>query len=329
MVKPSKAEAKRIAAQARAAANPPPVLPAALVAFLDTFAPRSRPEAWEAVKDVHRLVMYRSGIRGKESFRKRCGALAGFLMWRYEQGSSVEIAEAMTFEAIDQYYLSGLAHLSKGSRNDYRSWLRNLAATANPGLAAPKVAPLGHQEIRPGYSRGEELAIMRIAQRQRSKAARRSLCAVVGLCAGAGLDAIDLRHLRRRHIHDRGEAGIEVSVPGPRPRRVMVRREYEQLVRIGIEGLRANDLLIGRDVNRRNLVSAVVENAEILDDDVPHIEASRLRATWLGWLMTRPVPIQVILAAAGLKTARSLVELIPHLPAPEEFDSYLLGETRS
>ena len=328
MVNSSKAEAKRIAAQARMAANTLPVLPAAFVAFLDTYAPRAHPDTWNAVKDVHRLVMYRSGIRGAESFRRRCGALAGFLVWRYEQGSPVEIAEAMTFEAIDQYYLSGMSRLSKASRNDYRSWLRNLASAANPGLSAPKVAPLGHREIKPGYDRADELAIIRIALRQRLKAARRSLCAVVGLCAGAGLDSIDLRHMRRRHIKDHGDAGIEVWVAGPRPRKVMVRREYEQLVRIGIEGLAAGSLVIGRDVDRRNLVGAIVENAEILGD-VPHIEASRLRATWLGWLMTRPVPIQVILAAAGLKSARTLVELIPHLPVAAESDSYLLGEARS
>lgn len=38
-----------------------------------------------------------------------------------------------------------------------------------------------------------------------------------------------------------------------------------------------------------------------------------MRATWLADLMTDSIPIAVILQAAGLKSARTLVDLLPHL----------------
>ena len=46
-----------------------------------------------------------------------------------------------------------------------------------------------------------------------------------------------------------------------------------------------------------------------LGKDVPHIEASRLRTTWIAELMSEAIPVQVILHAAGLKSARTLTDL--------------------
>lgn len=327
MPKTSRAAAKRFAANARTQHTNPTPLPDKLRTYLDNYTPdRLDHTRWAAVRAVHRAVMERSKLRGEESFKKRVAELAAYLVWRHEHGLSIGIADAMTYSAIDDHYRLGCSQLGENSRNDRRSRLRKLAEAANPGLeAATRAVPLGHQPIKPGYTPRDEAAIQRAALRQRRPASRRALCIVVGLCAGAGLDSVDLRYLLCRHIDDRGDAGIVVHVPGPRARRVMVRRDYELLVRVGLDGLRPNDLVIGRDLSRRNLVGGLVERAELLGD-LPHIEASRLRSTWLTWLMTRTVPLNVILDAAGLKTARSLVDLLPHMPTQPTDDQTLRGE---
>lgn len=162
------------------------------------------------------------------------------------------------------------------------------------------------------YTTEEEAAITRYAFRQRHGATRRQLCIAVGLCGGAGGDSVDLRHARRHHIEVTPD-GIIVNFPGPRSRRVVVRRSYEALVFAGIEGLTPGQLLIGTTVGRKNIVARIVEQAEL--HGAPHIEASRLRTTWLAWLMTRPVPLNVILDGAGLATARTLGDLLAYLPA--------------
>ena len=81
----------------------------------------------------------------------------------------------------------------------------------------------------------------------------------------------------------------------------------------------AGRLVLGRIADRRNIVSAIVEKAELFDE-VPHLEAGRLRATWLSVLLSEHVPIAVVLDAAGLKSARTLTELIDTLP---EIDPHL------
>ena len=91
----------------------------------------------------------------------------------------------------------------------------------------------------------------------------------------------------------------------------VVRIEFEDLVRIGIDGLSPDDLVIGTSVSRRNVVGNLVARAEL--GSVDHLDASRLRSTWLTWLLTRPVPLATIMAASGLQSARTLTELLDHL----------------
>jgi len=146
----------------------------------------------------------------------------------------------------------------------------------------------------------------------------------VGLCGGAGLNPTDLRDLRCRHIVDHGTDGIEIDIPGKNPRDVWVRHDYEDLVRIATDGRRPGVLVIGTKANRSNITGNIIDKAEILGD-VPHIEAARLRSTWLAWLITRPIPLNVILDAAGLKTARTIVDLIAYLPDPASNAIHLRG----
>ena len=68
----------------------------------------------------------------------------------------------------------------------------------------------------------------------------------------------------------------------------------------------------------------------ILSTDVPHIDAARLRTTWLAELMGEPVPLNVLLAAAGLRSARTITDLFRML-TPEELTAasdVLRGEPR-
>lgn len=313
--KPSRRAAQRRTAQAQASVNQ--TLSAHLTELLKAYRPDGVSEAtWAAIRDAHHQVMTRSGIVGRDSFKKQLKVVALYLGWRHGQGGSMELSEALNFDLIDSWYLTGTDGLADRTRNDYRSRMRKLAARANPSQdAAPQIKTLGHRSVRPGYTPVEAAAIRRIAVRQSRPATRRTMCAVVGLCQGAGLDSQDLRGLIGRHIIDHGANGIEVHVPGNRARVTWVRRDHEELVRIGVTGIGPDALILGRVADRRNIVHAITEKADLFDD-APHIEASRLRATWLSGLLTEQVPVSVILNAAGLKSARTLTELIDTLPQP-------------
>lgn len=319
MSKVSKAAAKRLAAAKRAAAE----TPAGLAANLEALLARYRPVAldddvWLAVREVHHAVMRRSGIVGENSFIHRCGDLAAYLAWRAESGLAVGITDAMTFAALDDYHRRGDHDtLSDRSWDERHSKLRNLARKANPGLDAPSpAATIGHQPIKAPYDYREEVIIRRLALRQRRPVIRRQLCAIVGLCAGAGLGPADLRGLCRHDIADLGDEGIRVDVGGRRPRTGWVRCTYEDLVRVGIDGLSAHQLVLGTKKDRRNITSSPIANAEFYGKDLPAIEVGRLRSTWLAWAMTQTMPLQVLLAAAGLSTTRTLEDLVAYLDPP-------------
>jgi hypothetical protein len=312
--RPSRRAAQRLAASHVAERDSIPTLRSDLERMLTEYVLSGVDDGtWETIRPVHHEVMRRSQLTGADSFRKHLGVVAKYLAYRHEQSLGIGITAAFSAVEIDHYYLHGLTG-SVTTCNDYRSRLLNLARRVNPDPNAPVKTPaFGHSVVRPGYSAAEEAAIRRVALRQRTPRIRRQLCAIVGLCGGAGLDATDLRHLRGRDIIDHGDSGIEVRIPQGRVRTTWVRHTHEDLVRIGIDGLPAHALVIGQRENRRNVANQIVVQAELTDVD--HLDVCRLRSTWLSWLLTHPVPLQVILDAAGLKTARTLGELVDYLTA--------------
>jgi hypothetical protein len=320
---------KRLRAEILEEAQQPKPVPDSVREFLDKYRPERIDDAtWSVVGPIVRSVISSSGYTGEESVKKHSGALAAYLAWRHQERLAVEVEHALVHEAIDAYFMRGLGDTSARVRRDYRSRLHNLASRTNPGLTAPSVTTDGYLSIRPGYTSVEETAIRRVTLRQRRPQTRRQLCAVVGLCGGAGVDPRDLVHMDRSHIDDRGASGgVWVSIPGPRARTVVVRRDYEDLVRMAIDGLGEHAPLVGCTLGKSGSVANAVDNADTYDD-CPPIDARRLRTTWITWLATNRVPLNVILHAAGLTSARTLTDIIAALPPVEPGDSLRDGGVR-
>lgn len=148
---------------------------------------------------------------------------------------------------------------------------------------------------------------------------------MVGLGLGAGLDGRDLKTVTR---DDLGEVGLDptktilmVTVTGGRePRTVPVRAGYDVLVR---EGLTLHDqcgrgpraVLLGQDTTRDHVTSPVTERAVHADvTKSVNIDASRLRNTWVVAAMCANVPMADLLRAAGLRSARTISDLLPFCP---------------
>jgi hypothetical protein len=313
-VRRSAAATKRLATEHIKRASNLPELPTTQREMLERYRPNGVTDTvWEQVRPVVTEVLTKSCLVGDKSFQKHLGVVASYVTWLATQHRSMAITEAFTFDAIDQYYLTGLTGMSKRTCNDYRSRLQNIAKKINTGVNAPSgiATPLGHISVRPGYTPAEEATLRRIALRQSRPRIRTQLCAIVGFGAGAGLDSVDLRNLHRHHI-DVTDNGIVVNVTGRNPRQVIVRATYEELVLVAIEGLTPKQLVVGIGKSKKNPVAKVIDNADLFDD-TPPIDMSRLRSTWISWLMTCRVPLGLILQAAGLRSARTLTDLLPHL----------------
>lgn len=312
--RPNASAARRRAAQLRDRVTaPPPPLPPRNAEYLATFAPQSIPAAQrDRGRAAVVAVMQRADhIVGHANFVKHTSDVTKLVAWAIADQRDLGWQALMSHDLIHDFARDPRSGVSEGHRADRMRRLKALASHLNTGLdAPPKPAPVAHRTVRAPYTPAEDAAIIAIARTQPSTRTRRQMCALVGLCRGAGCGAEELRHVHAHHINDRGPDGIDVTLgTGDTQRTVPVRRDYEDLVRIGITGLNPTDLVIGRVPDRRNVAASVVAQAVILGT-APKIDASRLRTTWIAELMIKPIPIATILAAAGLKSARTLTDLI-------------------
>lgn len=289
------------------------VLPENLAAVIDGYNPTWVPETTMVkIRPFLHAAITASTLSGRESVRKHCNHLTHIACFAVQRGTALEIYTVLTSAFVDEYVRVGMEDQENHLRAERRRRLLALATNANPGPDVPaKLTPVGHSAIKACYTPAELAAITRVSAVQPTAARQRDLAIVVSLGAGAGLDSVDIRDLFTDHIEDLGEQGIRIHVQGPRPRIVTLRRRYEDLLRAAVADMPAGQLLLGHKQDRRNTAARATERAAL--HKVPHIEPARLRATWLADLMTDRIPVALILQAAGLRSARTLSELQPHL----------------
>lgn len=315
-------ERARLLAEREAPGSP---LPEEFVLWLKTqYQPKSELQGvWPQLLPFVLQALEASQVRGTDSLRKHVTHLAYFGAWILDQGLVLDPQTALVRTRTDEYGRVGMPRSTEKSRSDRRSRLRGLADQINPEQAPAKTKSIPRPSLKPPYTEAEMQAVRRVVAVQPTPEMTRALCICVGLGAGAGIDSPELKLLVRNNIEDLNEDGIRVQVPGANGRTVWVLREYEDMVRHGLTGLAPEQLLIGREPGRHNVASQVFGRAKLYGN-LPALEQSRLRTTWLGTLMTRPVPLAVICRAAGLKSTRTLFDLLPHLP--EQPDSGALRD---
>lgn len=346
--RPSRAAALRHARAAMAAAaeadsrpriaevNPAALVPGVAEAIA-TYRPKRLAAApWAELRPVWERLIVGFAPASRGAVGGPAAVLVGFLCWADERPGRPDPNAPLALDELletgpggslidaydEQLRRDGVADSSRATR---RAVLRRALRSLDPRTAATRIA---YQPVAGPYSATECAALVRLARHQPSEARRRELSFVVGLGLGAGLDGRDLRNTDRSSFSDLelpGEAPVlAVRVGGSeRPRTVVVRRAYEPLVR---EALASHDAarrgksapILGRSATRRNITTPVMEHAVTARvGERVAIEVNRLRATWLVAAMCARVPLGALLSAAGLRSARSLTDLLVHCPAPE------------
>lgn len=198
-----------------------------------------------------------------------------------------------------------------------RRAVRNLSSKPAP-------APLSHS-IQPPYTPAECAVITKLAVHQPTLSGRRSMCAMVGLGLGAGLDGRDQRSVLAGDISeltiDR-QSVVMVKVRGARAREVPIQAPYDDLVRTAVrihfeQDRSARTPLYGSKADRKNVTGPVKARAKSARGTGVDIEVNRLRSTWLVSLLCAPIPRTAVMKLAGLSSARTLGDLIAHCPNPD------------
>lgn len=313
MTAPSPRRSAAAARRLREQASTPRTRPTAPPEAHAGFRPQgSLAQAWDVVGPATVQIVTAAGLTGTESYRKHLTHVGYFLAWANAEGHPVEPG-TMRRDLTDEYTRIGMPDSTAKSRTDRRARLRRIADKINPDLAPDRGLVVARPSVKPPYTADEITRIAWVAVTQPTASQRRKLSLCVGLGAGAGLDSLDIRHLRRRDITIDERNGVTVEVGGSRPRTVAVLRTYETLVADGLRDLAPEDLVLGTDEHRRTIAARAIADATVLGD-CPRIEQSRLRSTWLAHLLTHRVPVALVLHSAGLTSGRTLGDLLPYLP---------------
>lgn len=316
--RPSAAAARRASAAERARlaalALPAPPLDPFYESILQRFQPR-QVDAARWARDTGPFVrdlMRRSHVRGVATFPQLLSETSLYVDWATSRGTALTLEALLRHDLIEQWVAANSHTGTKTTWSNRRSRLRNLASHVLPGVDAPaRGEAFARAAVKPPYTCAEVAAVERLVLNQPGTTTKRQLCAMVGLGLGAGLGAIDLRSLRAHHVTQDSDGNWWVAVQKPRERVVPVRDRYVPFLLRGLEGLAADDLVLGKQETRQNITGGIVASAAIGSTNVEPDQA-RLRATWILTAMTEPIPLADLLQACGLTSARTLTDLIPY-----------------
>ncbi|MGO9909995.1 MAG: hypothetical protein ACLPQS_02360 [Acidimicrobiales bacterium] len=200
-------------------------------------------------------------------------------------------------------------------RRDLRTNLRHVARRVVPELWMPGPVPLGRTRASLAYSPGEMAAYLRLADAQPTEARRERLSGLICLGAGAGLSGADLRLVRGCDIAHR-HGGLVVTVRGRAPRVVPVLQAYEARL-VSSARFSGERFVIGGVAADRHNVTTRLVNSACVRGDLPRLEVSRLRATWLS-AQAEALGLPALFAAAGFSYPQQLYDIVCRLGRPSE-----------
>ncbi len=307
--------------------------PPEITAVILGYTPRLPADEWGRVRSVTRDFVAAAQPVSIASAKQLMWIVSSYAVWAqtHTGASTLTIAVLADLDASHRYTTTGIAGVRKSTIETRRSTLDNAIRIIRDG-PRPKA---GYRTGSAPYTRNEETRLILLACHQPTVLRRTRLGAVVALGAGAGLNSAEIRGVAPHHISEQQTDGIfylQVEVvAGARPRTVPLRNSHRSLLSDVLRwhrdnGLNDSDLLTGTATNR-NVVSMIVGQCNTADGKPVDVNAFRLRATWLLAVANTHIPLTALMAAAGLKSARPIADLIPYLPEPDpdEYATIIAG----
>lgn len=277
-------------------------------AELASYRPLLGATVWETIRPfVHATV---AGRCGEYSLGKRRMALirmTAFAAWLHTTGYAQLNERALNPDLIDYYWHHRRTVVTEQTAKQERKLLRAIAGIA-PTIE--RNLPASRSEVKAPYSESELRDFRRWARWLRIPGHRRDALALLALCAGCGLSAGELMHVRRSHIIQLTDQKLGVTVTVRAPRTVPVLQAWADALAQVREG-EPEELVFSPGSRTRNGNQLVNVMRDIHGESKPI--AGRLRTTWLTRHLAAGTRLDILLPAAGLKDAISLAPLVQHL----------------
>lgn len=285
-----------------------------VTAAVDRFAPSDVPlEVWGRVERLVRGWVEEVGPPTVRRAKTLMNAGAQLALWADARGQPLDAQTLLHPTTIDRFFAEGCAHLTPGTRTNYRSMLRLLGREViGPTLFPPPTLVVPRPNPRLPYTAAEVNGLVAWAAGLATEAMRSGMTILLALGLGAGLTAEEIRRLVGTDVTV-DDGGVLVSVIGDRARQVPVLRRWERAVAAAAAAGTSPVFNSGRDRIRKHDTSNFVERCS---DGHMTVSLQRLRTTWIVGQVQAGTPLVALAAAAGVNLAQ-LARYLPLVPVAE------------
>lgn len=292
------------------------------------YRPRLPAHRWEPVAGQVRAVVTAVAPATSNIARRLLYVVSRLAVWADSVGLPRDPGLWLRTETIDRFVLSGMAGQGGGTLQSCRCWLRRAreAVVWVQRGEAPPVRIKADRSPRPPYEERELAALRRWVELLPGRARLDGL-ALMALAAGCGLAPGELRAVRGDDLRTTPQ-GVVLVDPLWLERLVACRAEWEEALAELVD-LAGDGYLFrpGRKVKSpKNLVGSWSLRHRP-HAGLPHLEARRLRSTWIVGLLRQRIDPALIAQAAGMRSVAALAPYFHWVPAlsPEQTAELLRG----
>ena len=292
---------------------------------MNEYTPRIGAERWTEIGPFVRDTVSVAAPVSSYTAHRLLLATTHYVNWCRVSGLPLNAKVLFQRATIEHYVRGNLNHLGEGTLRNYRSMLLRISEALFPETTPKAMRPLNARGGVDPYPVNELNILRNWANGQNTEGKRQKARAMLCLCAGAGLRAIEVAELCGHDVTV-DETGILITIRSTDSTRfVPMLAEWEPLMRRALEGVGEADPVFGMPgrTTYKNLLSGFVENTV----GTVRPRSDRLRATWIVTHLRARTDMRALMEAAAVSKFENLARYLSFVPELDtvEYRQHLRG----
>ncbi len=304
-----------------------PLRPGASVSgTINRFSPREVPDdVWHRVEPVVKAAIAQAAPGDPHKVNHQLSIVTQLAVWAERIGQPIEAEALFHPEFLDRFITEGCAHLSHGTRLNYRTNLWRVGeAVLGRALFPPRALPLQRSSVAPPYSTGQVTELVGWSRGRPTAHMRRNCRALLARGLGAGLTSREVTSLVGTDV-PADDGVVLVEVAGKMARSVPVHRLWadEVLVLASESGPRPFFMPERARITRRDILG-LIERCS--GEGPPKFNVQQLRITWIVGHLAAGTSLSALVRASGVgvgQLVKYLCFVVP--PSDDEYRRQLSG----
>jgi hypothetical protein len=267
---------------------------------INRFSPRDVPEElWTRVEPVVKAAISVAAPADPQKANHQLSIVTQLAVWAERLGQSIEPESLFHPEFLDRFVIEGCAHLSAGTRLNYRTNLWKIGeAVLGRALFPPRALPLRRSSVAAPYSADQVTELVSWSRGLPTAHMRRNCQALLALGLGAGLSSQEVTSLLGSDVHSEGGV-VLIEVGGTSARSVPVHRLWAgEVLRLANEaGPRPFFMSERSRITRRDILGFIERCS---GEGPPKFNVQQLRITWIVGHLAIGTALTALVRAAGV-----------------------------